>query len=597
MTDQFEPLRFGDHSFSADELLSILDGIADGITVQDAAGRLIYANPAAARLTGFDSPVKLVATPPGEILRGFALYDETGMMLPPEQLPGRKALQGAREEARLVRFKVLASGEERWSMIKAQPVLDAEGKVRFAINIWQDVTDTMLRQTALEENTGQLEEVTAQLEATVDELERRTNEAEGARERAEYTSDRQRFLAEAGRLLSASLDYEATLTTIIGLAVPRIADWCALSLIDDRGQLKQLNIAHVDPAMLRFVRELRERYPPDDTTSWRVIRSGQSEIYPEISEELLRQSARDAEHLELLRRLQLRSAMIVPLKIRSEGLGVLTFVRSQGERQYDNDDLEFAESLAARSALAISNARLYKEAQEANRAKADFLAVMSHELRTPLTAIFGYTELLSTGVSGPVNENQITQLQRIRGSAAHLLTIIEDILSYARAEAGREEVHSEMARISEIVQEAVALVQPAAAKKQLRFEREVLRDCVLATDRGKVRQILVNLLGNAVKFTEAGMIKLSADCRNGTEAVFTVRDTGIGIAAEDQERIFEPFQQLQSATTRTAGGTGLGLAVTKRFAELLGGSVAVESQPGQGATFTVHLPLSAPAPL
>jgi PAS domain S-box-containing protein len=589
MTPNSEPLYFGNRVFTASDLAAVLDAVADGITVQDPTGRLIYANPAAAHVAGFTSANELVATPPAEILAAFNVYDEFGQPLAVSELPGRMALTGAPEQERLVRFVIIASGETRWSIIKAQPVFDEHGAVRFAINIWHDVTERMLRQQSLEENAAQLEEVSAELEVTIDELKQQTEEAEEARARAEYTAERQRFLAEAGRLLAASLDYEATLRMITELAVPRIADWCTISLLDANGKLRQLNVAHADPDKVRSVLELQDRYPPNDRDQMRIVRSAQSELYTEIPDSLLEANARDAEHLTILKELQLRSAMVVPLKIRDEVLGLITFIGAESGRRYGADDLEFAESLAARSALAISNARLYAETQEANRVKTDFLAVMSHELRTPLTAIFGYTELLATGITGPVTANQVSQLERIRGSAAHLLGIIEDILGYARAEAGKDSVREENVPISEVVAEAVSLVQPAAQQKNLRIESRVVNDGKLATDRGKLRQILVNLINNAVKFTGEGEVRVTSDV-DSERATFTVSDTGVGIEPTDLERIFEPFRQLQSATTRTAGGTGLGLAVTKRFVELLGGTIEVDSQLGKGTRFTVTIP-------
>jgi signal transduction histidine kinase len=219
---------------------------------------------------------------------------------------------------------------------------------------------------------------------------------------------------------------------------------------------------------------------------------------------------------------------------------------------------------------------------------------MSHELRTPLTAIFGYTELLATGITGPVTPSQTTQLERIRSSAAHLLGIIEDILSFARAEAGREELREERVHLSGIVAEAVSLVQPTATQKQLPIVQTVRHDTVLSTDRGKVRQILVNLLSNAVKFTDEGRIEVIADTA-GDQISVSVQDSGVGIAREDLQRVFEPFRQLQNATTRTVGGTGLGLAVSRRFAELLGGTITVESTVGQGSTFTLTIPKELPS--
>lgn len=593
MTRDSDSLRVGDYSFTASDLFEILNGVRDGISVQAPGGQLLYVNPAAARVSGFDSPEAMLAAPLGNITARFDLFDLAGKPIPPGQLPGRKALAGEKDSALTVRARERATGRETVSVISAQPIFDANGKVRFAVNIWHDITEQIHRQELIEINAAQVEEVAAELESTVEELKEKTEEANQARQHAEYMAARHSFLAEAGKLLAASLEVEATLRMIMHLAVPRIADWASISLLENN-KLKQLEVAHFDPDKLRFALELQKKYPPDDESSMRVLRTGKSELYPEIPDALLEQSARDAEHLRILRELQLKSAMVVPLIVRDEPIGVITFVGAESGRRYNEEDLEFAESLAARSALAVQNARLYNKAEDANRTKADFLAVMSHELRTPLTAVFGYTELLSTGVTGPVTPEQIKQLGRIRSSASHLLGIIEEILNYARTEAGKEMVAADEVQLSEVVREAVAMVLPAAREKGLPLEHSVRNDCVLNTDRIKLRQILVNLLGNAVKFTDRGQIGLQADCENET-VVIVVHDTGPGIPAADRERIFEPFRQLQSATTRTQGGTGLGLAVTRRFVDLLGGTISVDSEIGKGTRFTIRVPITAPA--
>jgi PAS domain S-box-containing protein len=559
MKNKTESIRFGDHAFTAPELLAILDGVADGITAHDTSGQLIYANPAAALAAGFSSAEAMVGMPTIQIANSYELRDEHGVPVPVAALPGRRALAAAAEEERLLRFRPQTTDEERWATVKSRPVLDAAGGVRFVINIWHDVTDTIRHQQALE--------------------------------RASQRAD---FLAEAGRLLAASLNIETTLRTIAHLAVPRIADLCQISLSEDYGELRQLEVAHADPERLHIALELQQKYPPQRRTHrglYRVLQTGESELYRDVTDEILTEWAHDAEHLRLLHALELRSAMFVALKIRGEVLGVITFLGTQPGRRFDERDLIFAESLAARSALALTNARLYNAAQEGNRVKSDFLAVMSHELRTPLTAIFGYTELLSTEIGGPMTPQQKAQLERIRDSASHLLGIIEDILNYARSEAGRDEVRSETVRVSGVVSEALDLVRVAAERKHLSLKSHVTTDCVIQTDRGKLRQILVNLLGNAVKFTDKGGIRISASCPAGREVVIEVADTGVGIASADLARIFEPFRQLESPITRTVGGTGLGLAVTKRFAELLGGSIAVHSEPRKGTTFTVRIPV------
>ncbi|HEY0672421.1 MAG TPA: ATP-binding protein [Longimicrobiales bacterium] len=571
--------------------IALLDAVGDGITIQDASGQLQYANPAAARAIGFDSPEEMIALPLAEIRQRFELFDEDGAPLPFEQLPGRQALLGHTENERLVRFRTIATGEERWAVIKAQPVFNTDGSVRLVVNIWHDMTESMQRQRDLEITTTQLEETTAELEATIDQLEERTEEAEAR-------AERHKFLAEAGRMLAASLDTEDTLRMIAHLAVPRLADWADVSLLSEGGALQRLETAHADPGKLRIAEQLEEKFPRDLRTdrAYAVARSGVAEMYPQISDEMLQQSARDAEHLELMRSLDLRSAMIVPMKIRENVLGIISFVRSGNLPPYNEEDLEFAESLAARSALALSNARLYREAQEANRTKADFLAVVSHELRTPLTAIFGYTELLGTGVAGEITLPQRAHLERIHASAAHLLSIIEDILAYARTEAGREQLHSDTFTVRDVIDEAVVLVNPIAEKKGLPIIIEVDDDTPLQTDRAKLRQILINLLGNAVKFTDSGQVTVRGARLEGDRLSVTVADTGIGIDPANFDRIFEPFRQLEPSMTRKTGGTGLGLAVSRRFATLLGGSLEVESTLGEGTCFTLTLPHTRPQP-
>jgi signal transduction histidine kinase len=231
------------------------------------------------------------------------------------------------------------------------------------------------------------------------------------------------------------------------------------------------------------------------------------------------------------------------------------------------------------------------EAESANGAKSDFLAVMSHELRTPLSAIMGYQELLADGITGPINDQQAQQLGRIKASARHLLSLIDEILTFTRIDAGREEVTLEFVSLTALLEPAAELVEPLARAKNLHIEVMLPpHPVMIETDPVKVRQMIVNLLSNAVKFTDSGRIILTGD-QKGDQLMISVEDTGIGIAPDHFERIFEPFWQVEQKATRRAGGTGLGLTVTRRLALLLGGDVSVSSTPGEGATFTICLPI------
>jgi signal transduction histidine kinase len=236
---------------------------------------------------------------------------------------------------------------------------------------------------------------------------------------------------------------------------------------------------------------------------------------------------------------------------------------------------------------------LTERAEAANEAKSAFLATMSHELRTPLTAILGYEELIAEGLPGPVTEVQQTYLSRIKLGAQHLLALIDGILTLSRLDAGSEEVRREPITVDRLLEEAATLITPLAASKRIEFTvRRPESPFAMDTDHTKLRQILVNLLGNAVKFTDRGEVILEARV-DGDVAVFTVRDTGMGISTQHLERIFDAFWQVKQTTTRTVGGSGLGLSVSRRLARLLGGEITVESTEGVGSTFTLRLPLHA----
>jgi PAS domain S-box-containing protein len=237
-----------------------------------------------------------------------------------------------------------------------------------------------------------------------------------------------------------------------------------------------------------------------------------------------------------------------------------------------------------------------ERAETANRSKSDFLATMSHELRTPIGAMTGYTDLILEGIYGPVTPEQKAHLERVKSVGRHLLNIVEEILLFARVEAGREETHLSSVDAFQIAREAIAVVGPMARAKGLALKATIPDAPAMAvTDEVKVRQILINLLGNAIKFTAKGEVSLvaRAEDRNGS-IVFVIRDTGQGIAASNLDRIFEPFTQVENTYSRTQSGTGLGLPVSRRLARMLGGDLTVESQPGVGSAFTASILRSPP---
>lgn len=439
---------------------------------------------------------------------------------------------------------------------------------------------------------AEAESLAAELEESSVELETAMEDANEQRNAALANEERMRLLDDAGRVLASSLDYETTVRAVAQLAVPKFADWVSVQLLVD-GKIEQLALAHVDPAKVEWARSLNVKYPPDPnspTGAPAVIRSGKAQLIADVTDEMLVATARDADHLKILRDVGVHSVIIVPMVARGHSVGAMTLVSSKPSHHYTESDLALMEHLGRRAAMAIDNARLYRAALVANEAKANFLATMSHELRTPLTAIIGYEELLAEGISGEINDQQRQQLQRIKMSASHLLTLIDEILLYARVEAGRETVQIEPVAAKGVIDDAIAFVLPSAAEKSLALGADGVDPALmLDTDLGKLRQMLLNLLANAVKFTSQGKVTVRAFAQ-GDKVVFEVIDTGIGISREDLTHVFDPFWQVDQNTTRRAGGSGLGLSVTKRLANLLGGNVSAESEPQKGSTFRIELP-------
>ena len=240
---------------------------------------------------------------------------------------------------------------------------------------------------------------------------------------------------------------------------------------------------------------------------------------------------------------------------------------------------------------AMREQELSVKAEAASEAKSTFLATMSHELRTPLTAVIGYQELLAEGITGPVTSEQRVQLARIRSSAVHLLSLIDQILTFSRIESGDEVFTHESVAIGALTKDVVAMCAPLASGKGLSLTvRTPDEDIVVDTDSLKVRQILTNLLGNAIRFTNTGGVRVEVRADSG-EARLTIADTGIGIPREHLDSVFEPFWQVEQRSTRKIGGTGLGLSVSRRLARFVGGDIVLESEVGRGSRITLSLPM------
>jgi GAF domain-containing protein/anti-sigma regulatory factor (Ser/Thr protein kinase) len=297
-------------------------------------------------------------------------------------------------------------------------------------------------------------------------------------------------------------------------------------------------------------------------------------------------------------RIGTRSVLAVPLMREGRPIGVFVLARYT-VRPFSDREIQLAETFADQAAIAIENVRLFSEIQQkshelevASRHKSEFLANMSHELRTPLNAIIGFTDVMLQQMFGPLNEKQSEYLEDVRDSGTHLLSLINDILDLSKIEAGRVELETSRFSLAEAIDNALTLVRERASHHGITLAADIAPDVgTIAADERKLKQIVVNLLTNAVKFTpDGGWVGISARC-DGDDVHVAVRDTGIGIAPEDQDRVFEEFQQVGKDPERSREGTGLGLTLSKRFVELQGGRIWVESEVGKGSTFSFTIPV------
>ncbi|MDQ3804403.1 MAG: PAS domain S-box protein, partial [Acidobacteriota bacterium] len=421
------------------------------------------------------------------------------------------------------RFRRASDGQYRWHLGRAEPLRDAAGRV---VKWFGAATDIHEKREA---------------------------------------EERVRFLAEASRLLSSSLDYETTLGELARLAVLALADYSIVDIVGDDGQVRRAAVAHRDPERLPLVERLRQ-YPPDLAKSHGVaaaLRTGQPAVVPEASEDFLKSFARDEGHLAALRELDVRSFLTVPLEARGRTFGALTFAATGAPRDYSREDVEFAEELARRAALAVDNALLYGRAQEANRAKDEFLATLSHELRTPLTPIIGWTHMLRSGRLGEADAAQ--GMRVIDKNSQALSRLINDLLDMSSILSGKMRIERAPVVLNDVLREAVETVRPLAAARRVVLEVATggLGPVAVSGDRTRLVQVFWNLLNNAVKFSrEDGRVRVN--CRaEGAAARVEVADEGAGIAPDFLPHVFERFRQADMGTTRAHGGLGIGLALVK----------------------------------
>jgi PAS domain S-box-containing protein len=400
------------------------------------------------------------------------------------------------------------------------------------------------------------------------------------------------YLAEASKILSSSLDYRKTLSNIAKAAVPRIADWCAIDLVKNNGGLEQVTVVHRDPAKVKWAKELRKADPPDMNASQglpKVIKTGEAELYPVISDELLVKVAKSQKHLQLLRSIGFTSAMIVPLCNEGKCIGAITFVTTETSRNYNKSDLAMAEELANRASLALDNAGLYKASQDAVTLRDNFISVASHELRTPVTSVKIFTQVLQKHSEQIGDEKAIKHLVKMDRQLNKLIELIYNLLNVSKIQAGRMEFAEKPFDFDASVKEIVDVLQEGVTKHQLIIKGATKK--IVYGDEERIGQVISNLISNAIKYSPKAdkvIIHLASD---DNKITVCVEDFGIGLAKEHLGKIFERFYRVFDTTDKTFPGLGIGLYISAEIIRRHHGKLWVESDTGKGSKFSFSLPL------
>lgn len=542
----------------ANYLRLLLESTGEGIYGLDTAGRCTFINRAGAQMLGYE-PEELLGRPMHPLIH-YRRAD--GTPYPEEDCPIQLSIrhgQGVRLDDEVVWRR---DGTPIPVVYSSFPIFEG-GRVTGAVVTFSDITE---------------------------------------RKRFEQA---QRFLSEAGALLAASLDFETTLRRLARLSVPFLADICIVDTLEAADRVRRVAVAHVDPAQERRMRELEGVYSVPPAAAWgvpKVVRTGRPELLAELAEPLaelfpLIGATGNPAHLALLEQTRPVSRMTVPLIARGRVIGAIMFVTAGSARRYTGSDLALAEELARRAALAVDNARLYREAQEALRLRDEFLASVTHDLRTPLASIKGYAQLLQRRLArmqSPEAASFRDALRRIDATATKMNAQISELLDLARDLAGRPlALERQKIDLVPLVQAVVEEQRRNSARHAITFETEV-PSLVGRWDAARLERVLANLLANALKYSPAGgtiSVRLSRE-QDSTRcwAVVQVQDQGLGIPAVDLPYIFERFYRAQNVPAQVSG-SGIGLASARQIVEHHGGTIAVQSEEGQGSTFTVRLPV------
>jgi PAS domain S-box-containing protein len=533
---------------AAEEFRFLVDSVKDyAIFRLDPEGRVSTWNVGAERIKGYHAE---------EIIgKHFSIF------YPPEDVKAGKPetnLRAAAEEGRIENegWRVRKDGSQFWASAVTTALRDREGRLRGFAKVTRDLTDR-----------------------------KRREEAQG-------------FLDRATVVLASSLDVSETLRRVARLAVPDLADCCLVDLVDERGHLVQAAAAHVDPQKEEIARRLGRDVPPEPVLehgAQYVFRTGKSELQPKADDPKWAAQLLGIEHPALLRELGILSYICVPIRFRGKAQGVINLLRAEPPRRFSSGDLAVAEELARRAGLAIDNAWLFREAQEAIQARDEFLQIASHELKTPLTPLQLQLETLARALdkTGSQNQRLCSKVEMATRQTERLSRLVERLLDVTRISRGRLELDLEEFDLCEMVREVVERFQGEAQNASSEITVHANARMVGRWDRLRLDQVLSNLLSNALKYGAGKPVEVEVS-EHDRMVRLSITDHGIGIEPDALGRIFDRFER--AASLRHYGGLGLGLFIARQIAEAHGGTVVAQSQPGRGSCFTVILPRQATAP-
>ena len=554
------------------QLAAIVESSDDAIVGKDLDGVITSWNHAAEQLFGY---------PAAE-----AIGQSITLIIPPARRSEEDdVIRQIRAGKRVEHFETSRrrkDGSEVEVSITVSPITDGSGVVVGASKIARDITERR------------------RVERSRVELLERQRIASG-----EVVAGRERlaFLSGVGEALASSLDYEETLDRAVHLALPRLGDYCNVLVQDEHGRLRHVAWGHVDRSKEPTLRALARRLIESSevakvpTFSDRVMTTGRTIVVDQamLSQTMAQLAANVPDDLvEMGRQIQPHAFVGVPLLVRGRTVGVISFgtTEQDSRRDYVKGDVALVEEFARRVSVAVENARLFRQADELNRLKDEFLATLSHELRTPLSAVLGWSRMLAGGQLDPRKTKQA--VDAIERNAQAQAKIVDDILDLARGMGGNLRLEMKPCDLVAVVNRAVEAVSPGAVGKMVRVDVRAPEPVPIVGDPNRLQQVVWNLMSNALKFTPSGgSVTVDIAATEG-HAELQVSDTGVGIPAAFLPYVFDKFRQADASTTRQHGGLGLGLAIARHLIELHGGAIEARSAgEGAGATFVVRLPLPA----